>query len=182
MKTGTLAPKLTDLYVQTERLIFLANSVLLPNQKRFGGYLTILDAQDGKLLLVLACGVVPLEKAEKYRRLSLEKAQRVFENKEHNTSWDTQDEANAKYPGAIRGTEAIYSFSGQKPDVDEAISVSMFYLLEPAELGARCNCEATKKLFLYYYDEVSKRNEFIKPFLKNTVLNYGNSFLQSLIK
>lgn len=181
METNILAPRIANIYNQLNRLLHIANIGLAPDLQRFGGYLTILDAKDGKVLLVLACGEIPNDKMEKYLNLSMEKALRVFADKEHKTSWDTRDEANAKYPGAIKGVEAIYSFSGHQPDVDEASSISIFYLMEPAGEDYVCHPQDTQDLFNYYYQEVAKRNPFVKDFVRQTNFWNGNMCLRHLI-
>lgn len=164
MEAHDLVARIPGIFEQVNRLLALANENLELERQRFGGYLTVLDANDGKVLLVLACGFVPKDKTEKYYRLSIEKAKRVFVDKQHNTSWDSRDEANSQYPGAIRGVEGVYSFSGHQSDVDEAISASVFYLAESTERIS----EKTQSLFDFYYQEVAERNQFIRPFIKLT--------------
>lgn len=182
MEAQTLVPRIPNIFIQVNRLLALANSELASDLQRFGGYLTILDAEDGKVLLVLACGIVPKDKAEKYLQLSMEKATRVFKDKKHNTSWDSRNETNSQYPGAIKGIEAIYSFSGHQPDVDEAISTSTFLIMEPADNNLRQNSKASEELFSYYYNEVAERNCFIQPFIKSTNNWCGSFFMRHVVR
>ncbi len=158
-----LLPKMEDAYSQIKRLLECANEILPAGMERHGGYLTILDAKTGQLLTILAAGTMSPAKNEKYLQFSQEKALRLFANENHKTSYESRDEENLKFAGAIRGEEFIYSFSCDQQDVDEAICVSMFYLFEPSEDNRMWF--RGEELFDYYYDVVSERNKFIHKFL-----------------
>lgn len=158
-----LTPKLEDAYKQIKRLLEEANGILPAGMERHGGYLTILDAKTGQILVVLACGTMSAENREKYLHFSQEKALRLFLNVDHKTSFESRDVENLKFAGAIRGEEFIYSFSGHQEDVDEAIAVSMFYIFEPSEDNRMWF--RGKELIDYYYDVVSDRNKLIHNFL-----------------
>jgi hypothetical protein len=179
METHYLIPAIARVYTQGNRLLAEANTMVSPELQRYGGYLTILDKQDGKVLMILACGIIDPNKKDKYLEFSQEKAFRLLEHFDHKTSWDSHDEAALKFPGAIKGIEAIYSFSGHQADVDEAIAISMFYLVEPGEVGFRLNNKAGKELFDYYYHDVAARNKYVKRFLHSTKLYNGNCWLDS---
>lgn len=162
-QSKNLLPKLADAYNQIKRLLEEANAILPPGMEKHGGYLTILDAKTGQILVVLACGTMSAENREKYLLSSQEKALRLFLNAGHKTSYESRDEENLKFAGAIRGEEFIYSFSGHQENVDEAIAISMFYLFEPSEDNIMWF--QGKELFDYYYDDVYVRNKFIHTFL-----------------
>lgn len=164
MKTALILNRLNVIHPQINSLIETANSYLPKEDQRTGGYLTIMDGYKGQILTVIATGHIPVEKQDKYLTCSVEKAFRLFEHLEHKTSWESRDVDNMQYPGAIRGLEAIYSFSGHQADVDEGISTSVFYLVEPTVKNTLSN-ERAKQYFDYYYEEVSKRNQFISPLL-----------------
>ncbi len=164
MKTILILDRLNLIYPKINNLIDTANLLLPKEDRRTGGYLTIMDGYKGQILTIIAVGHIPTEKQDKYLTCSVEKAFRLFGNLDHKTSWESHNDANMQYPGAIRGLGAIYSFSGHQGDVDEGISTSVFYLVEPIVKDALTN-ERAKKYFDYYYEEVSKRNQFIKPLL-----------------
>ncbi len=147
--------------------------------ERHGGYLTILDAETGQILVILACGTMNPEKREKYLHFSQEKALRLFENKDHNTSYESRDEENLKFAGAIRGEEFIYSFSGPQEDVDEAICISMFYIFEPSESN-RFWFKGEK--LLNYYNDVYVRNGFVHKFLSLTRRYNENILMDKILR
>jgi len=171
MTTTDLLPKVSDVYSQTNRLLALANDMVATELERTGGYLTILDGKTGKVVLILACGIIPPGKAEKYLNFSQEKAMRLFAHKNHKTSYESKDEAQLMFPGAVRGEEGIYAFSGHQPEVDEAIAISAFYQIEPS-MKARTDFYG-KDLFKHYYNSISLRNQFARPFLESS--RYWNS-------
>ena len=153
------------------KLIKKANQSLSPADCRSGGYLTIMDAKTGTILAIIACGKIPEEKKALYLKFSQEKAQRLFEHLVvgHMTSYESKDDANEKYAGAICGSKYIISFSGHKADVDEAISISAFYMIEAhphKNLG---------KVFTNHLTNVAPRNRFVKSFLNVT---QSNTFLE----
>lgn len=174
MNTNKILIRMNLIYFQINSLIETANLYLPEEDRRTGGYLTIMDAEKGQIIAVLSVGKIPVEKQDKYLTCSIEKAFRLFEHPEHRTSWESRDDANMQYPGAIRGIEAIYSFSGHLGDVDEGMSTTTFYLMEPMGKKALPDKEA-KIFFNYYYEEVAKRNRFIQPLLlKSTNLSRNN--------
>lgn len=69
-------------------------------------------------------GTTLADRAPKYQSYSLEKAQRLHRNPDHQTSWESRDEKLECYGGAIRANnELIVSFSGFSEQWDEAISL-----------------------------------------------------------
>ncbi len=69
----------------------------------------------GKVILLAFIGEPDQKKWKKYMRLAQEKAERLFKHPGDMTSWDSRDDAKEQYPGAVRGTRYIYSFSGFPP-------------------------------------------------------------------
>ena len=175
MQTYDLVIKLGDVHAQISRLLALANESVPLEQRRFGGYLTVLDIRTGKVLVILACGIIPEDKKDKYLSFSQEKASRLFKHEGHKTSYESRDESNLMFPGAIRGEEGIYSFSGHQPDVDEAISIAAFYLIEPSVSAQKCFYG--RDLFKHYYHDLSDRNKFAKPFLDSARRWNGNIWM-----
>lgn len=174
MNANKILTRMNLIYFHIDSLIEAANLHLPEEERRSGGYLTIMDGGKGQIIMIILVGKIPIEKQDKYLTCSVEKAFRLFEHPEHKTSWESRDDDNMQYPGAIRGLEAIYSFSGHKSDVDEGISTSAFYLIEPIVKNTLSN-ERAKQYFDYYYEEVSKRNRFIKPLLlKSANLSRNN--------
>ncbi|MDI6820564.1 MAG: hypothetical protein QMD65_00070 [Patescibacteria group bacterium] len=100
-------------------------------EKRKGGYFCLFDIDLGRPILVSMVGEVLAEKAGKYHELSIEKSQRLFEHQEHKSSFESKNEAEQKYGGAIRGRRYIFSFSGfKKEEEDEAIMLAVAELLK----------------------------------------------------
>lgn len=177
METYDILTKLGDVHSQISRLLAMANDIVKKEDERYGGYLTVLDGKTGKVIIILACGIISDDKHDKYLHFSQEKAKRLFAHKEHYTSFESMDEKQLMFPGAIRGEEAIYSFSGHQAEVDEAISIAMFYVLEPS---CRNRLEFDgRKLFGHYYNVVAERNKFVRPFLDSARHWVGNIWMNS---
>jgi hypothetical protein len=90
------------------------------------------------------------EEFEGYRLYAEEKAARLLVNhRDHATSWQSRDEANHKYGGAIRvkfsGIGLILSFSGYAESCDEALmlalAMKMGWLDHHAAIDLATNCE-----------------------------------------
>lgn len=177
MNTNKIINRINLICFQINSLIETANLYLSEEERRTGGYLTVMDGKKGQIIMVLSIGKIPVEKQDKYLTCSVEKAFRLFEHPEHKTSWESRDDENMQYPGAIRGIEGIYSFSGHQGDVDEGISTTAFYLIEPIGENVIPNDEA-KKYFDYYYEEVAKRNRFIKPMLLKSINLSKNNWVK----
>ena len=94
-------------------------------EDRQWGYLTITSAADARILYVFQVGECPLEKAEKYFRLSQEKARRLFNQigAGGKSSWQSRNEKNGQWGGAICAENVIVSFSGLPELADEAVSL-----------------------------------------------------------
>lgn len=143
-----------------------ANASLPKELQRTGFYFTVIDNKTGQVLLMLPFGTIPREKQFKYMSLSIEKGTRLFQHPKHLTSGESKDELNDKFPGAIRGIEAIYSASGQHSSVDAGLSLAGFLLFEPS-FGARSNLDLRNALYIKYLTKVYKRNEIVQNILKN---------------
>ncbi|MFZ4632034.1 MAG: hypothetical protein ACOYL8_02380 [Patescibacteria group bacterium] len=181
METHQLVSKMGDICTQINRLLALANDYrgnIYPMHLEFGGYLTILDEKTGKILLILACGIIPPEKAKEWLKFSQEQAFRLFSHDSHKTSYESRNEEYDWYAGSVRGTEGIYSFYGHYSDVNEAIATSVFYLVEPGCRG--CQKFKGEELFNYYYNGVSERNRYVRPFLDSAKHWVGNIHMDSL--
>jgi hypothetical protein len=107
-------------------LIGYYNSRLKKNfgEPRTGGYLVVMDAETGEIVLVMAVGEFPAEKAEKYWRFAIGKAAQLFQ---HRTRDLTSFESNSEeFPqGAVLIADYIWSFSGHEAEVDEAIMATV---------------------------------------------------------
>ena len=98
----------------------------LPKNKgttRRGGALTIMDAANGLPLLIFPVGELAQEKVFKYFKLSLEKAERVY-NTGQRTSRVTRDPEKGLWGGAVRIGGIIISFSGLPELDDEAFGMA----------------------------------------------------------
>ncbi len=99
---------------------------LLPadEQWRRGGWLCVIDTRKdpyGRVVLHQQIGEVPTEKVDRYKLLSLEKAQRLIRYPDHRTSYETRNPACMQYGGAIRVNGCIISFSGLPEVWDEIL-------------------------------------------------------------
>lgn len=90
-----------------------------------GGYLTIMDAYSGLILMVIAVGDIPQEKFGRYIFLSQEKAKRLQGKPNNISSWESRDVNAELYGGAVRCYPLIVSFSGLSEDGDEALSLAL---------------------------------------------------------
>ncbi len=97
---------------------FLGFLNTLPEYKgRTGAYFSIRSESTGFVLATAAIGVPPVEKMEKYSNYSLEKGKRLFKHRKHLTSYESRNEANNKFAGAVKvGSLYILSCSGFSPD------------------------------------------------------------------
>ena len=80
-----------------------------------GGFLTIIGSNTGELLLLPEeIGNYDYEKRAKYKRFSLEKAQRLHKGSRLKlvSSFQSRDESHNRFGGAILAAEVIISFSG----------------------------------------------------------------------
>lgn len=131
MENAQLLKKVPKIVACAEWAITWANIMLPEEKRRSGGYLTIREAESGQIVLILACGKISKEKNEMFLSFSQEKGFRLFKNPNHQTSWQSRNIANNEFGGALRGRSYIYSFSGHQEEIDEAICLITFYLLEP---------------------------------------------------
>ncbi len=92
--------------------------------EKLGGYLTIMHRGTGAILATILIGEIPVEKMEKYRTLSIEKATRVF-NENLSSSAQSRNPEQEKYAGAIAGDKFIYAFSGDSEENDEVHSLML---------------------------------------------------------
>ncbi len=116
-----------------------------PDKARTGGYLTIVDRDNGQLLLQVRIGAIQkLEdpdygtKADKYCVLSAEKANRLvryYRGQGHNSSWQSRDEKQKKYGGAIVAGNLIVSFSGLPERGDEVVVLILAYTMNWANFN-----------------------------------------------
>lgn len=89
--------------------------------ERTGGYLCLQDMKSGVPLAITVVGTCDDdEKAKKYLTFCQEKACRLQNSPHDHTSYQSRNEANLQYGGAIRGSNYIFSFSGFPELVDEA--------------------------------------------------------------
>ncbi|MDI6734225.1 MAG: hypothetical protein QMD50_01885 [Patescibacteria group bacterium] len=101
------------------------------SENRKGGYFCLFDIILKCPVIISMIGEVPAEKAGKYHRLSIEKAQRTFDHSEHKSSYESRNEKEEKYGGAIRARRYIFSFSGlKKEEEDEAAMLVVAELLK----------------------------------------------------
>lgn len=163
-KTNFVAPLLSKVISALSLSIKEYNSFLPEEERRTGGYLTILNSDNGDLICVVALGSIKPEKVAKYRDLSLEKAVRLFRHPEHLASHESSNEEEGLYPGALRGLNFIVSFSGQQPNIDEALSFEAITIVERSD-------HRFHRVLRTYGEEVAPRNHLIR----NLISKIGKS-------
>ena len=128
------------------RLIKFANLLALEFQEhglteKRGCYISIFSKETGVVLATVFIGEIgennPLEnidfseKAMQYRCFSIEKGERLFNdrifNKDVSTSYDSRNTSKNKFAGAIAANELIYSCSGYNEDLDELMCLFLAY-------------------------------------------------------
>jgi hypothetical protein len=109
-----------------------------PKPDRVGAYLSIFDKSQQKILLVIELGYCKPEMADRWFHYSLEKLERLWNNrsKGHISSWQSRDKGLYKYGGAItapddskglkEGHKLIGSMAGLTDHGEEAILLVMW--------------------------------------------------------
>lgn len=94
-----------------------------PNRK--GGYLSLVSKNSGRVEAVLLVGECDAPHSLRYYRFCLEKADRLYMKKSHKSSFQSRDEREQMYQGAIKcpRQNLILSFSGFNEPEDETISL-----------------------------------------------------------
>lgn len=90
---------------------------------RTGGYFCVASANDPEgyyIQGISLVGYIRLEKRERYFLFAEEKARRLFNHPEHKSSFQSRNDTEERYPGAIRTPQHIFSFSGLMWELDEA--------------------------------------------------------------
>ena len=133
ISSGTLAYEVGATIAAASNTVTTLRNVLekyqekLPDfQRKYGGFLCIMDIRTGKIIKTTLIGAVPSEKAERYKSLSQEKAQRLFLNIKggHITSYESRSPQGDKWGGAIATEKLIISFSGFPEDGDTFICLT----------------------------------------------------------
>lgn len=92
------------------------------------GYFSVFDTTDGgSFMLIMKIGFPPQVKNAKYLMLSQEKAIRLFSHPGHSMSWESRNEQENKWGGAVRGVSEIFSFSGLPELADEALMLFVLH-------------------------------------------------------
>lgn len=95
-----------------------------------GGYFTLFIREDNRVLTTTLIGDISDEKAEKSRAFSPEKALRLRDHPEHNSSHQSRNLDEGKWGGAIATIYYILSFSGLPELWDEALMLLAAILLD----------------------------------------------------
>jgi hypothetical protein len=92
------------------------------------GYFSVFDPTSRSFILTVKIGFPPDEKNAKYLALSQEKAMRLASHPEHFASFESRDEKDGKWGGAVRPcVSTIISFSGLPELADEALMLFVAY-------------------------------------------------------
>lgn len=112
-------------------LVTLQDLLSLDNfpSDRNNGYLTVRRKADARILQITQIGECSAEKAQDYLSFSQEKGLRLSQYKHDVSSWQSREEAQKMYGGAIVAGEYILSFSGLPEWGDEALVlfVALFF-------------------------------------------------------
>lgn len=101
------------------------------DQQRAGGYFCVMDRSQGDgapaiPMLLTAVGHIPIDKAQKYHDLAIEKAQRLIARPDTMSSYQTRLPGYGKWGGAIASRGGIVlSFSGLPEHADEALMLAL---------------------------------------------------------
>jgi len=97
---------------------------LIGDATRTGAVLTIVGVSE-ESLFELRCmlGTAPADKRAKYWAFSMEKAQRLLAHPNHDSSFESRNEAELQYGGAVRAQTCIISLSGLPEKWDEAVTL-----------------------------------------------------------
>lgn len=90
-----------------------------------GCMLSILDRETRELVTdpIMVGVVADKERQDRYSDLSQEKATRLLDNPDHSLSWQSRDEDNDKWGGAMDDGEYNWSVSGLTEEQDEALAI-----------------------------------------------------------
>lgn len=102
-----------------EQVFLAAKNTICPDRNGF--YFCLTDKDSGKPLVIVEIGTVPEEKISKYLGFSQEKASRLYICSEHLLSWQSRNEKEDKWAGAIKTPTHIFSCSGLPELFDEAV-------------------------------------------------------------
>jgi len=107
-----------------ESIITKAVPIIAESHRR-GGYLCIVS-DSGVIYATVRYGeILSEEKAQRYIKLSQEKALRLASHPEHVSSWQSRSDAADQKGGAVRVGRLIYSFSGLPELWDEACMIAL---------------------------------------------------------
>lgn len=119
---------IVDAMVNWAVMLFEENSDW--EKERSGGYFCLVresmnakTSTGGLPIILVPCGVFPLEKAEKYLNLCQEKAKRLA-ILGGLSSWESRNPEENKWGGAVRFRDLIFSFSGFPELADEAVMLA----------------------------------------------------------
>lgn len=121
---GMKIPDIAKVLIECEHIIAKAVPIIAEPHRR-GGYLCI-ASDSGVIYATARYGEIASgEKAQRYIKLSQEKALRLAIHPEHVSSWQSRDKTADQSGGAIRVGHLIYSFSGLPELWDEACMIAL---------------------------------------------------------
>lgn len=105
-----------------------------------GGVFCLMEESTGRYIVEpTIIGQITNGKEDRYRELCQEKAVRLRENKGDMSSWQSRDEKNDKWGGAISDGDHIWSFSGLTEYQDEALMIMSAHMCGRIMNGAPKN-------------------------------------------
>ena len=112
-------------------LFTLATKLIVPVAAKFGegrgGGSLCLMRPDGQPILVGLMGdPSPPKKVREYWDFSQEKPRRLSRHPEHVSSFQSRNDAEEQYPGAIRGYDVLGGFSGLPWKAEEGFVIALF--------------------------------------------------------
>jgi len=92
-----------------------------------GGYFCLADTVNGRPWFICSFGIMLEEKWPRYLHFAQEKALRLAVNPSHESSWQSRNEEEEQWGGAIRAGQYILSFSGLPEKWDEALCLAVAF-------------------------------------------------------
>ena len=107
---------------------------LIDNPVKRGGYLCVTD-QLGRIQIKIPVGEIDEDKAHLYAEFVSEKASRLAGHTQHISSWQSRNEKEKMFGGAIRASSLIFSFSAFPEHWDEAFMVALARACVPKDIS-----------------------------------------------
>ena len=113
------------------------NEALPAEDRRGGGWFCIREERDQAPLVIVRVGGQPLEKSNASMRRCQEKAASLQSRSGDVSSYQSRNESQDQWGGAIRWDQYILSFSGLPEKADEVLMIMLAQMEEWADAGIK---------------------------------------------